>query len=95
MTNKILSFCLLTWTVSLFSVDFYHEVSAGYYGDIGVSMALRLEDPTPNFPFFAQARGGYIYQTDSGNATEARKIFINDNTGGNIEKYGEILPYRP
>ena len=89
MIKKALFFCLFTLTYSAFSLDFFHEISAGYYGDLGISMALRLENPTPDFPFFAQVRGGYIYQFDPGNATEARKIFINDTTGGNIEKYGE------
>ena len=91
MIKKALLFCLFTFTYSSFSLDLFHEISAGYYGDLGVSMALRLENPTPDFPFFAQVRGGYIYQFDPGNATEARKIFINDNAGGNIEKYGESI----
>lgn len=89
MRKRFLLFCLFSLSSSVFSLDLFHEVSAGYHGDLGVSMALRLEDPTPDFPFFAQLRGGYIYQGDPGNATEARKIFINDNSGGNIEKYGE------
>ncbi len=87
--KKTLLFILLISSVSLYSLDTYHEITAGYYGDLGATMALRFENPVADFPFFLQARGGYIYQFDSGNATEARHIFINDNTGGNIEKYGE------
>ena len=76
-------------SLSLFALEPYHEISVGYYGDAGVSIALRLEEKSQDFPFFIQARGGYSYQIDPGNATDARQIFINDNTGGNIEKYGE------
>ncbi len=76
-------------SISVFALEPFHEISAGYYGDTGVSLALRLEEESSDFPFFIQARGGYVYQLDPGNATDARAIFINDNTGGNIEKYGE------
>ena len=89
MKKVILTALLLLMSFSLFALEPYHEISIGYYGDTGVSIALRLEEESASFPFFIQARGGYIYQLDPGNATDARQIFINDNTGGNIEKFGE------
>lgn len=89
MRKIMLIIPLLFISFSLFTLEPYQEISVGYYGDTGVSIALRLEENSRDFPFFVQARGGYIYQTDPGNATDARQIFINDNTGGNIEKYGE------
>lgn len=70
-------------------METYQSISMGYSEDLGVYMGLRFDDLSPNTPFYLEARGGYIYQKDPGNATEARKIFINDNSGGNIEKYGE------
>ena len=73
----------------LTAMETYHELSAGAYGDLGASLAFRVESPSPDIPFFIQGKGAYAYQNNPGNATEARKIFINDNTGGNIEKYGE------
>ena len=60
----------------------------GYYDDLGVTLGLRIEDPTLQLPFYLQARVGSAYQIEPGNAEDARKIFINDNTGGNIEEYG-------
>jgi hypothetical protein len=67
----------------------YHEITLGYGQDLAVNMALRVEDSSPGFPLFVQGRLGYIYQKDPGNAELARQIFINDNQGGTIQKYGE------
>ncbi|MDC7219059.1 MAG: hypothetical protein PQJ59_03900 [Spirochaetales bacterium] len=89
MKIKALLFLLTSSSLSLFAFEPYHEIATGYYGDAGITFALRLEEESKRSPFFIQARGGYIYQTDSGNATDARAIFINDNSGGNVEKYGE------
>jgi len=75
--------------LTLSALQPYHEVSTGYYGDLGAGLAVRLEEPDAGFPLFIQARGVYVYQTNPGDATEARHIFINDNEGGNVEKYGE------
>lgn len=74
---------------SIFSFESYHDLSVGFNSDMGVYMGLRLDDFSTSTPISFTARGGYIYQKDPGDATEARKIFINDNGGGNIEKYGE------
>ncbi len=82
----IIGFLLAT---ALSALQPFHEVSTGYYGDLGAGLAIRLEEPEKGFPFFLQGRGAYVYQLDPGNATEARHIFINDNEGGNVEKYGE------
>ncbi|MDC7223176.1 MAG: hypothetical protein PQJ60_05500 [Spirochaetales bacterium] len=87
--KKLFLIPLFCSTLLLSALEPYHEVTAGYYGDAGVTLALRLEEESSRSPFFVQARGGYIYQSDPGNAAEARKIFINDNSGGNVEKYGE------
>lgn len=80
---------LIPLSISLHAMQLYQELSFGYYGDMGTSLALRLDDDAADFPFFIQGRMGYIYQKDPGDAEEARRIFINDNTGGNIQKYGE------
>lgn len=89
MKKIILSTMLLFISFSLYALEPYHEIGVGYYGDAGISIALRMEEESRDFPFFIQARGGFIYQIDPGNATEARQIFINDNAGGNVEKHGE------
>lgn len=75
--------------VALSSLETYQEVALGYSEDLGVYMGLRLDNLSTDSPFFIQARGGYIYQKDPGNAEDARSIYINDGTGGSIEEYGE------
>lgn len=89
MKKPTLALIFVFMSLSLYSLEFYQELSFGYYGDMGTTLALRLDEDSADFPFFIQGRIGYIYQEDPGNAEEARKIFINDNAGGNIQKYGE------
>ncbi len=86
--RRVAIFIILLFPVSLFSLQLYQELAVGYYDDLGVSLGLRIEDPTLKLPFYLQARVGSSYQIEPGNAEDARKIFINDNTGGNIEEYG-------
>lgn len=75
--------------MSIFSLSLYEEVALGYYEDLGVTLGLRLEDFDSQLPFYIQSRIGTTYQFDPGNAEDARKIFINDNQGGNIQEYGQ------
>jgi len=89
MKKIILILFLILLSISLYAMQLYQELSFGYYGDMGTTLSLRLDDDAANFPFFIQGRVGYIYQNDPGDAEEARKIFINDNSGGSIQKYGE------
>lgn len=79
---------LLTIT-PIFSLETYHNLSMGFNSDLGVYMGVRFDEFSKTSPIYFEGRGGYIYQKDPGDATEARKIFINDNGGGQIEKFGE------
>jgi len=89
MKRITLFLVFILMSLNLQAMQFFQELSFGYYGDMGTSLALRLDDDTVDFPFFIQGRLAYIYQKDPGDAEEARKIFINDNSGGNIQKNGE------
>lgn len=86
--KRVAILIVFLFPVYLFSLQLYQELAVGYYDDLGVSLGLRIEDPTLKIPFYLQARVGTAYQIEPGNAEDARKIFINDNTGGNIEEYG-------
>lgn len=46
---------------------------------------------THSLPFYIEAGAGMFYQSDPGVAEDARSIFINDNSGGDIEEYGTTL----
>lgn len=86
--KKIIALLIIVFPVSIYAVQLYQEFAVGYYNDLGVTLGLRVEDSNSEFPFFLQARIGSIYQIEPGNAEEARKIFINDNQGGNIQEFG-------
>ena len=75
--------------LSLCSLSVYQELAVGYYDDMGITLGLRLEDEKSHFPLYIQGRAGTTYQFEPGNAEDARKIFINDNQGGNIQEYGQ------
>lgn len=89
MKLTIILTILLISASPILSFETYHDLSMGYNSDLGVYMGVRFDEFSKNSPIYFEARGGYVYQKDPGNATEARKIFINDNGGGQIEKFGE------
>ncbi|MDH5718773.1 MAG: hypothetical protein OEZ22_14195 [Spirochaetia bacterium] len=63
----------------------------GYWGSPGGSFEVSLLDLNKKFPMGFIIGAGYFFQNNPGNAEEARRIFINDNTGGVIQKDGTIL----
>lgn len=56
---------------------------AGTMNGFGVNAGFGLHRIAPKFPIGFDFTFGYVFQSDPGNAVEARKIFINDATGGN------------
>jgi hypothetical protein len=73
------------------ALDVYQGVESGYYGDVAGILRFSLRGLSQRVPVELRLMAGAAYQFDSGDATLARKIFINDNTGGTIEKYGTNL----
>ncbi len=65
----------------------------GFFNGVGLGMEFSATQLSRSYPFGMHFGFGYFTQQNSGVATEARKIFINDNTNGNdnIEKYGKTL----
>ncbi|HMV37452.1 MAG TPA: hypothetical protein PKM44_12675 [Turneriella sp.] len=60
---------------------FYAE--AGTMNGFGLNAGFGLHRIAPKFPIGFDFSAGYVFQSDPGNAVDARKIFINDATGGN------------
>ncbi|MBB6481209.1 hypothetical protein [Spirochaeta isovalerica] len=89
--KKLLVLIIVFVPLNIFSLQLSEELAVGYYNDLGVTLGLRLDDSESDFPLFIQVRSGASYQFEPGNAEEARKIFINDNQGGNIQEYGLSL----
>jgi hypothetical protein len=51
-------------------------------------MTLSVRDLSANYPLGLRVSAGTAYQFDSGDADQARKVFINDNEGGTVQDYG-------
>lgn len=83
----------LTTTGTSGAANLSQSIDAGYMWDIGGTFRFRVGDLSESLPFFIDAGIGYVYQFDSGDATSARVIFINDNTGGVIEKHGQSFVF--
>lgn len=70
-------------------LQFYIGLNTGYWNGLGVNFDISLLQLTEEIPLGIGLGFGYYQQPNPGDATSARKIFINDNTGGTIEKHGE------
>ena len=75
-------------TFTLPALEIYQGVESGYYGDVAGLLRFSVREVSERVPVGLRVLAGAIYQFDSGDATLARRIFINDNTGGTVEKYG-------
>jgi hypothetical protein len=85
---SVLFLLLLLCLASAQGLEVFQSYSSGYYGDVSGALGIGIRDLTPSFPIGARLTASVAYQFDSGDATTARKIFINDNEGGTIEKWG-------
>jgi hypothetical protein len=81
-------FLLFACLSSAPALDVFQCFASGYRGDMSGTIGLGIRDVMPSIPIGARLTAGVVYQFDSGDATAARRIFINDNEGGSIEKWG-------
>ena len=79
---------LLVCLASAQGLELFQSYSSGYYGDVAGALGFGIRDLTQSFPIGMRLLASVAYQFDSGDATTARKIFINDNEGGTVEKWG-------
>jgi hypothetical protein len=75
-------------TMPVSGISLYQDIEAGYFGDVGARMGLSLREFSDNYPVGLRFAAGAAYQFNSGDADEARKVFINDNEGGTVRDYG-------
>ncbi len=62
----------------------------GYNGGMGWQVTGRISEFAQGFPFHFRVNLGASY-FDPGKASEARKIFINNNQGGTVEEHGRTF----
>lgn len=84
----VLLLLLLVCLVSAQGLAVFQSYSTGYYGGVSGAIGFGIRDLAPSFPIGVRLSASVTYQFDSGDATSARRIFINDNQGGTIEKWG-------
>jgi hypothetical protein len=68
--------------------SFFLGLDGGYSYGPGGGLRLSLQRIGTNVPLGIDLGAGYYHQVNPGDAEAARRIFINDNTGGTIEKHG-------
>lgn len=79
--------------VSARAIEVYMGADLGGRGGMGGAMTFEIRNLAVEHPLGIALSGGYYRKTNPGDATKARKIFINDNEGGMIEKHGDSLSF--
>jgi len=70
-----------------FAADMSVGLAGGYEGGAGARVSGTADGFAKGFPLAAEIAFGFVVR-DPGNAADARKVFINDNTNGSPESYG-------
>ncbi|MBE9519405.1 MAG: hypothetical protein IMY68_12570, partial [Bacteroidetes bacterium] len=68
-------------------------ILTGYNRGYGIQANFTLNKSASELPFDLRAGLGYTF-LNPGNALDARRIFINNNTNGTPEKSGRSIDYR-
>jgi hypothetical protein len=71
------------------AADYRTGIDLGYYGGRGGDLYVSTHHFARGFPLAVKLNSGYSI-FNPGNANDARRIFINNNTGGTIEKKGSV-----
>ncbi|MCK5455497.1 MAG: hypothetical protein KAI45_00130, partial [Melioribacteraceae bacterium] len=96
---KILAVLMIFLPFSLLSQNMPREnqfsggLQLGYYNGFSIGVNAKIANFAEDFPLAAKLGFGYT-STSGGNALDARKIFINNNTNGVPEESGDILDFR-
>ncbi len=72
---------------------FYGGVNAGYTGGLGLHVSGTFHEFTRDLPLSARLTLGYN-SAAAGDPYAARRVFINDNTGGDPEKSASTWQFR-
>ncbi len=81
----------------IFSLNAQHKKTSlglltGYNGGFGIQPQLIIYNITKDVPMHLKISLGYTF-LNPGNALDARRIFINDNTNGTPEKSGRNIDF--
>ncbi len=84
---------LLLAAGSTLAGEFSASFATGYTGGLGFRGSVMAKDFARGFPLGLEFGIGYTIR-EPGNAADARRIFINDNTNGTPEKAGHMWDFR-
>ena len=73
--------------------QFSSGLQIGYYNGFSIAANAKIANFAENFPLQAKLGIGYT-STSGGDALDARKIFINNNTNGVPEESGDFFDFR-
>lgn len=79
-------------TNNIEAANFRGGINWGYYGGLGVDLYGSVYHFAQGLPLSAKFDLGYV-SFDPGNATNARRIFINNNQGGTVKERGSVLRF--
>lgn len=80
---------VISWTAVSGAGEFRVGMDVGRNSGAGAQIRISAADFARNLPVRLRLNAGY-FMRDPGNAITARKIFINNNQGGTIEKHGRL-----
>ena len=93
MKNSNILFIILllfTFITTGRTADIYSGANVGFYGGLGFDAYAAAFNFAEGLPIGLRLGLGYA-TSDPGNATDARRIFINNNQGGTVEEKGTVL----
>lgn len=90
LNTSYLSFCQ---EATLSQLKFSGGILAGYNRGPGLRANVAASNFAKEFPFILRLGSGYTY-LNPGDALDARRIFVNNNTNGTPEKSGRSFDFR-
>lgn len=93
LTTLLPLILMMTLTLPASAGDFTAGLTVGYKGGFAVRGSVGVMGFARGFPLGIEASVGYS-GLDPGNATDARRIFVNDATNGTPEKSGHAWDLR-
>jgi hypothetical protein len=70
--------------------DLYGGINIGHYGGLGFDVNGSAHNFASGLPLGLRMNLGYV-AFDPGNATDARRIFINNDQGGTVQEKGSLI----
>jgi hypothetical protein len=91
MKKVVITIILIASASTINAIEPKVSVESGENNGFGTRAAFGVYQLNRNYPLFFETGVSFSYQGDPGSAEDARKVFINDNAGGDIEEFGTTV----